>query len=387
MLDWLKAHRIALSLVSVCLTGGCQRVPQSWNSDNPGAHVLYSVDWWLQLVQPIPMEYLPREIAIPGVDPDLDPDKAEVVVATRDKMVRGISPEGRIDWTFNTNGPFTAGASVEEGVAYVPGGDGVLYALDVFRGTLVWRYDSGEELVTSPVIVDDAVLVAADNDSLYAVERKTGALRWRYHRENQTSTGFTIQGASTPLVYKGVAYIGFSDGSLVAIKIADGTVKWERMLSLSGKQFLDVDTTPVLSPSGRLFAASYQDGLYALDPETGGVQWHKPSTGITGIALQQALVFSAGDAQISAFSETSGAPVWSLDLGGRAARGPVLAHGVLVAPINASLLFVDAVTGKSISSWNPGKGVSAAPQWHRGRLYVLSNLGYLYMMRVHGGGG
>src|SRR6266851_7702213 len=123
----LRTDRIALSLACICWVGGCQRVPSSWSSDNVGAHALYSVDWWLQLVQPPSLEYLPREIAAPGVDPDLDPDKAEVVVATRDKMVRGISPEGKIDWTFNTNGPFTAGASVKEGLAYVPGGDGVLY--------------------------------------------------------------------------------------------------------------------------------------------------------------------------------------------------------------------------------------------------------------------
>jgi outer membrane protein assembly factor BamB len=156
-------------------------------------------------------------------------------------------------------------------------------------------------------------------------------------------------------------------------------------LTTEGKQFLDVDTTPIIDASGRLYAASYKDGLYALDSETGAIKWHTTKAGITGLALRRSLLFSSGDQMLGAYLSDSGKQVWSLDLGSRASRRLLIAKGLLIAPTSAALLFVDPVNGRTLSSWNPGKGVTAVPFWAQGRLYVLSNLGYLYALRLHGG--
>jgi len=373
----------ALALYGI-LFEGCRPLPVL--PDNATSyHALYSIDWWAPLVKPEAFEYLPRELASPAVDPDLPPSQAEVVAVTRDHQVRGISPGGRLDWTFATRGHFVSGPTVKEGVAYVPGGDGSLYALDSRSGQLKWQYDSGEDLLTTPVLDEQTVLVATENDALLAVDRKSGALRWRYHRELHGSSAFSIYGAADPLLYRGSIYIGFSDGSLVALKASDGSVKWERFLTTEGKQFLDVDTTPVIDSAGRLYAASYKDGVYALDPETGAIQWHTAKPGITGLAWRRSLLFSSGDQTLAAYLTASGKQLWNLDLGNKAARKVLVARGMLIAPTSAALLFVDPVNGRTLSSWNPGKGVSAVPFLAQGRLYVISNLGYLYSLRLHGG--
>ena len=118
----------ALALYGI-LFEGCRPLPVL--PDNATSyHALYSIDWWAPLVKPEAFEYLPRELASPAVDPDLPPSQAEVIAVTRDHQVRGISPGGRLDWTFATRGHFVSGPTVKEGVAYVPGGDGSLYALD-----------------------------------------------------------------------------------------------------------------------------------------------------------------------------------------------------------------------------------------------------------------
>jgi outer membrane protein assembly factor BamB len=60
---------------------------------------------------------------------------------------------------------------------------------------------------------------------------------------------------------------------------------------------------------------------------------------------------------------------------------------MLLVPNQRSLLFVDPRTGKSRLAWNPGDGISAAPRVLGSKAYILSNNGYLYALRLRGGGG
>ncbi len=342
---------------------------------------LYTVEWWVPLVLPPPWEYLPREFAGPAADPSGGP----IIVLTRDRFVRAVSEDGKLAWSFQTGGHFNASAAVSDGIAYVPGGDGTLYALRADSGQLVWSYQVGEELMTTPVLSSGKVLVATQNDTLLAVDQKTGSRLWRYRRD--TSGGFSVRGAAGPKVRQGLVYTGFSDGAVVALGLEDGNLKWEKALSTPSKQFTDVDTTPVFDEAGRLFAASYKDGIYALEPDSGAIEWHTVRSGITNLVLRGNVLFAGGDQRIGALLGDTGRSVWSLDLGTRIARTPVLARGMMIVPTTGPLVFVDPATGRPRSYWNPGKGVSATPLWSRSRLYVLSNLGYLYAMRLHGRGG
>lgn len=372
--------------MSVLGAEGCRYIPlyqdptMHQQSSRP-PRALYSVDWWLPLVPRGSFEYLPRELATPAADPET----GQLIVLTRDGMVRALSEDGQLEWTYQTGGHFAVGARVEGGMVYVPGGDGFLYALHSDSGRLAWKYEAGDELVTQPLVASGSVLVCTQNDVLLAIDMATGTQRWRYRRESVT--GFTIKGASTPKVHQDVVYVGFSDGYLVALSLQDGIAKWERALSTPAKQFMDVDTSPVLDPEGRLFAASYKDGIYALDAQTGSTQWHTARAGVTSLILRGQVLFAAGDQQVGALHQETGRPVWSLNLGSRAAQPPVLAAGLLVVPTTGPLVFVDPATGRARSYWNPGKGVSATPLWSHSRLFILSNLGYLYAMRLHGGGG
>ena len=288
--------------------------------------------------------------------------------------------DGRVRWSFTTRGVFSAAALVREAVAYVPGGDGTLYALAADSGQLLWKYDVGEPLVATPALAQGKVLAPTENDAVIAVEAQSGKLAWRYRREG--APGFTIHGAASPRIDGELAYVGFADGSLVALNAADGTVRWERALSTPGKQFLDVDTTPVLDAAGRLFAASYRDGIYAIDSKSGVVQWHNARPGVTSLLLKGSVLYTAGEGEVGAVLEESGRRLWARDLHSGAASAPVAARDLLIVPTGQALLFLDARSGKARSLWNPGKGVSATPLWDGSQLYVLSNLGHLYAMRL-----
>ncbi len=354
---------------------------------NPAVPLVYDVDWWKPLVPAPFFEFGPLETAAPAVDPDTE----RVVVATRDGHIRCLSPvDGKVEWEKVTPNRFWAGPKIERGVAYVPGGDGVLYALKARTGEQLWAYKTGEELVTTPVLVEGMVLVASQSDTLFAVDQTTGKWIWQYRRD--PPVGFSVRGASSPKVVAGVVYQGFSDGTLVALALKDGATKWERKLTTSGgTQFLDVDTTPVIDGSGHVYAASYKDGVSSLDAKTGDLVWVSSRPGVTSLVPMGDVLYASGDGRLTAIGAHDGKVLWTADLADKkkidnAGSAPLLARGNLVVPTATGLLFVDPASGHPRLGWNPGKGVSATPALDGRRLYVLSNLGTLFALHLYGAG-
>jgi outer membrane protein assembly factor BamB len=367
----------------VGLLGGCSAVPLYGNPELPRPETqppidYFSVDWWAPLVRNTLLEYAPRETASPAYDP-----ASKLVIAlTRDGYVRGVESGGKVKWSFRTGQRFTAGALVNEGVAYVPGGDGVLYALEAATGELKWKYTAGEALATVPVLAEGLVLVGSGSDTVYAVKAADGVWAWQYRRD--PPSGFTIRGASTPLVSAGTAYVGFSDGYVVALKVSDGSTTWEKSLSGGGNEFLDVDTQPVVDENGRLYVASYKSGVFALEAETGDLVWNTAVGGVTSLLARGQVLFAVGDGRVDAYLGDTGKLLWSLPLGEKAAFAPVFAQGMLLVPVQRSLLFLDPKTGQSRVAWNPGSGISATPFVEGNRVFVLSNNGWLYALDVNG---
>lgn len=372
----------ALPILFGCAGVPLHADPTVHEASKPVPTQVYDVDWNLQLVPNQFWEYAPREFAAPSVDSET----GRIIVLTRDGFVRSISPEGKVEWQFKAAMPFNSAALVKDGVVYAACADGNLYALNGRTlnkdGELIWKYHAGEELATTPVYADGKILVASETDVLYAIDAKTG--KWLWQARQDLPSGFTIRGVAMPRVEMGVVYMGFADGTLTAMDLNDGTRKWERALAPNVQQFADVDTSPVVDESGTVFAASYKDGVYALNAETGEVQWHTVAQGLTSLISRGDVLFGTGDGKVVAMHARTGQTLWTLDIGNRYARAPAFVKGLLIVPTNGALIFVDPSTGRSRVSWDPGKGVSATPVFADSRLYVLSNLGYLYALELYG---
>lgn len=389
-----------LVVPGLLLVAGCKAIPLNDDPTVPRAtaHVshpaIYEVAWNVPLVKLGLLEYQPSESASPAIDPDTE----RVFVTTRDGFVRCLSPgDGKLEWEFKTHGRFVSGPTVHRGIVYVAGGDGVLYALRVGSGEQVWSFKANEELVTTPTIAEGKVLVSSQSETVFAVDLESGAWVWQYRRD--PPSGFTVRGTSRPVAADGLAYMGFADGYVVALELSSGVMKWEKRLSVSGgNQFLDVDTSPVLA-DGRLFVASYKDGLSALDAQTGDLQWSSAHNGLTALLPRGNVLFATGDGALTAFEMGRGRMLWSLELSDRTSKGKgvnagralALSRGYVVVPTATSLAFVEPTSGKVRSMWNPGRGVTAAPTGfssprHGNRLYVLSNLGTLFALQMSSGG-
>jgi outer membrane protein assembly factor BamB len=369
-------------LLSLAVAGtGCAGARRGYTVDpfdrgDTNALAVYNIAWWQKLVDPPTLEYGPREPARPGVDTIND----RVVTGTRDGMLRSIDNKGRIVWRFASGQPFSAGPEVVDGFVFAPGGDGFLYCFRADTGELFWKYEAGEDLVTVPVVSDGRVLVASQNDTLFAVEAATGKWLWQYRRD--APAGFTVRGASRPVVRDGVAYVGFSDGHFAALKLDSGAAVWDRVLS-TGTQFIDIDAPAVFDGKGNLVVAAYKDGLFSLDPGSGETLWRTAVTGMVGLIGRGGVVFATGDAKVIAVQASTGKLLWTTSLGQRAGLQPALAAGWLMVPTGRALLFLDPASGAIRQTFDPGKGITATPEVHGLDVYLLSNLGFVYSLEMN----
>ncbi len=387
-----RLHAVAAAFLAGCSLAKSHR-PQSVGFDEAAVTEsslkpqlpLLKVAWWVPpLVKTELLEYDPLETATPAVDLDSD----RVIVSTRNGRVSCLdASNGEMRWSVETYGRPFAGASILDGIAYVPGGDGVLRAIDVATGKERWAYASREELVTIPVFADGLVIVASQADTLYAIDRETGKWVWQYRRD--PVSGFSIRGASRPVLSDGRAYMGFSDGNLVALKASDGTVLWEKKLTSSGgTQFLDVDAIGVNADGTVLVAASYKDGVFGLNPKTGAVTWKSDRATVNGLAVGNADAYVTGDGSVTAIAIQTGRERWSTSVAELTSKGsehnagrpPAVFGGYVLAPTGAGLAIVREIDGRLDGMWNPGRGITAQPgaidsPLHGRRIYVVSNLG------------
>ena len=139
-----------------------------------------------------------------------------------------------------------------------------------------WRTELGGKL-TSPVVANGRVFLAStDEHALHALDARTGERLWQY--------SFDARVDSPPTIHEGLVLTGCRDGSVVALRAADGALVWrflaapEQRLIVSRGQLESawpVHGSILVINDTAYFAAgksSYLDGglqLYGLGPHTG----------------------------------------------------------------------------------------------------------------------
>jgi outer membrane protein assembly factor BamB len=278
----------------------------------------------------------------------------------------GISAEL---WHYQTQGRIDSVPIVVDGVLYVAGEDGNVYALDAKTGAAIWATSLGAGSGSSPAFSNGVVYVGDDNNDLHAIDAATGREVWK-----ATGSGWVDPGP----VVDDVLYAGNADGTFQAIQASDGEVLWR---------------TPLGGGSSR--AAGYADGLVvvgsgdgrvnALDARTGEPKWsYSLGTGIVGtVAVAGGVVYgtvSGGTASsVVALDAVGGQQLWSFGtLTDADLRSPAIGDGLVYTVSGDGTVYaLDAATGTQRWSAPAGSVVRAAPALAGNTLYVVADAGKL----------
>ena len=187
-----------------------------------------------------------------------------------------------VKWTFKTGGAIVASPAIADGVVYITGMDGHLFAIDQETGKEKWNFKSRMPIASSPAIDGGTVYFVSSAGSLAAIDAATGKPKWVFATEFERkfeaknlhgypSPAQTIPDAwdiwtSSPAVTNGKVYFGSGDGNVYAVTADTGVELWK-------VQTKDVVHASPAVFNNTVYIGSWDSYLYALNGETGEEKW------------------------------------------------------------------------------------------------------------------
>ena len=114
---------------------------------------------------------------------------------------------------------FQFSTAVSEGKVYFGSKDNHLYALDIETGQEIWKFETDDSVVSSPVVSEGVVYFGSQNNHLYALDVETGQELWKFETDDSV--------VSSPAVSEGVVYFGSYYNHLYALDIETGQELWK----------------------------------------------------------------------------------------------------------------------------------------------------------------
>lgn len=232
-------------------------------------------------------------------------------------------------WSITGAGGVVTTPTVDDGTVYFSDDGGKLWAADARTGRVLWSRDVTSYFGypaasrVSPAVFGDELIFGDSNASekgmsVVAVNRYTGALLW----STKVDTNVAAWATSSPVVYRGVAYLGVSSyeeglalepgyqcctfrGSVVALNATTGRLLWKTYTVPVGYSGAAVwGSTPAIDPAqNMLYVATgdnyslpagvctsptqtgctppatddHFDSVLALDLTTGAIRWSRPT--------------------------------------------------------------------------------------------------------------
>lgn len=232
-------------------------------------------------------------------------------------------------WRYETEDEVRSSPSVVDGTAYVGSTDGRMYAVDAVTGNLEWSFKvHGEDSVdkpwldymersvdSSPCVTDEAVLFGAWNGFLYSLDRTTGDENWRF------GTPEIIR--SSPVVNGGKVYIGDWTGDMCAVSTETGDEIWR--YGTGGRRV--IQSTPCVADGTLCFGVGEMEeegrgytpvggSLRAIDADTGSEFWSfdpEDFVASSPVYSDGNVYFSAGSGTVYCLSIEDGSAVWSFE--------------------------------------------------------------------------
>jgi outer membrane protein assembly factor BamB len=162
-------------------------------------------------------------------------------------------------WRFEAKDNFQDNsAAIRDGRVYVGNTDRRLLCLDASSGALLWQFETGGGIGSSPALYGDYVYFGSKDKNVYCLDALSGAQVWNH------STGNTV--LASPAVAYGRVYIGSNDRVFYCLNATTGDSIWQYN---AGN---DITSSPALTNETVYFAST--DGrVHCLDAKTGASIW------------------------------------------------------------------------------------------------------------------
>ncbi len=207
----------------------------------------------------------------------------------------------------------TFSSSLAKHVIYVGSQDHNVYALRADNGSLLWHYQTGSSILSSPAILNEVVFIGSDDHYLYALRASDGSLLWRYR------TGDSVESAIVAI--NDTVYVGSNDHYLYALRVSDGSLLWRF------RAVWYVFSQPRIANDILYFSSANQ--LYALQTGDGTLVWSKSITASEPTVVNGVVYVGSNDGYIYELHATDGSIIRRHPGGDSVYPSPAVVDGVV----------------------------------------------------------
>jgi len=290
-------------------------------------------------------------------------------------------------WEQKTKQAFSGGPGLDEKNIYMGTIDGRVIAYDRETGAELWNAQVSSEVLAPPASADGIVVVRSIDGRVFGLDDVSGRRIWIY---DHSVPLLTLRGNANLLVRAGIAFVGYDDGSLVSLRVADGSILWtQTVVSPDGRTELDrlsdIGTQMVIVASD-LLVSSYKNRLVSVAADSGRLLWFKDISSAGGVVVDRTkLAVSDKNDDLWMLDRRNGSTTWKLDrLANRGLTRPAFyGNYVVVGDMDGYLHWLDSDIGSFVARVRVGKNSYAAPPLSVGTtLYILTKKGDLVAFRA-----
>jgi outer membrane protein assembly factor BamB len=248
------------------------------------------------------------------------------------------------------------------------------------RVDLLWTFATGDEIKSSPVVQGNRIVIGSTDGYVYCLDQN-GRQVWKYTAENAIE--------ATALILGGNVYIGDLSGNLFALRLIDGSLRWqyktEGQIMGAPNWWTDGTKTYIL-------IGSYDYLLHCVDVATGSVVWtYETGNFINGTVAVDGnyAIFGGCDGLLHVIDITTGKAAREIEVASYIAGSPSLENGkAYIADYDGYFTCVDYRDGTfEWDWWNEASQVSfiASPAISRDRVIIGNRDRHVYCLDKNSG--
>jgi eukaryotic-like serine/threonine-protein kinase len=270
-------------------------------------------------------------------------------------------------WKFQTEDEVRSSPVVSQGVVYIGSYDRHLYAIDSRTGRMQWRYATEGGICSTPAVWKNLVMVGSEDFNVYGIQTANGQEAWTYRTWQQVR--------SSPRIHGEALYIGSDDGFLHALEPRTGRPLWKY------RAWRPVRSSAAYA-EGLVYFGSDDERLYAVDALTGQEKWRFAALGgvTSSPALGNGLVYvGCLDFLVYALDAKMGWVAWRERTNNFVVSSPcAVGERVYIGSVDQYLYCLDGKTGRVIWKHQAGDQITSSPAVEKGVVYFGSVDGGVY---------
>jgi outer membrane protein assembly factor BamB len=278
-------------------------------------------------------------------------------------------------------GGVTGGPGAGNGLVVVGGRNGEVVAVDSETGAERWRTTVTSEVISAPLVTNGFVVVRSNDGRTFGLDAADGSRKWVFDRG---LPNLSMRGNGSPVAGGELVYLGYDDGTVIALRLVDGQRAWEQLVAEPDgrnelERLADVDGEIQVGLS-ELYATSVRRQTMAISLNSGRPLWARDVGGYAGLALlADRLIVADPDGTVWALDRNNGSPLWKQEALARRWLTTPAVHGnyVVVGDVQGYVHWIRADDGQIAGRARVDKAaIVGTPQvTSGGMLVVLSSDG------------